>query len=199
MEKTALEPLTEKNSLLLLIDYQPAMFKGIGSGNRTLIRDSAVAAATAAKILDIPVVLSSISPKLNGEIIPAISGLFANQETFARKLPSFDAFEDENLLAAVRESHSRKIVIPGLWTSMCFAFTALHGVREGLDVYGLFDASGDATPDSHRFGIKRMIQAGVIPITWITLVSEWMHDWANPKAGELMKNVYSRYEATLGM
>jgi hypothetical protein len=30
------------------------------------------------------------------------------------------------------------------------------------------------------------------------LVSEWMHDWNNPKAGELVKEVYSQYGALIG-
>jgi hypothetical protein len=32
-----------------------------------------------------------------------------------------------------------------------------------------------------------------------SLVSEWMHDWDNPKAGELVKEVYSRYGAMIGL
>lgn len=199
MNESKLELLTPKNSALLLVDYQPAMFKGIGSGNRTLIRNAAIAAAKAASILEIPVVLSSIDPELNGDVISDIASLFPNQKIFSRKLPSFDAFEDDNTWQAVKKTKASKLVVAGLWTSMCFAFTALHALRENMDVYGLMDAAGDATPDAHTYGVKRMTQAGVAPITWITLVSEWMHDWQNPKAGKLMEEVYSKYEATLGM
>lgn len=55
------------------------------------------------------------------------------------------------------------------------------------------DAAGDSTPDAHKYGIQRMLQAGVLTITVGSLVSEWMHDWGNPKAGELVKEVYSWY------
>jgi nicotinamidase-related amidase len=48
------------------------------------------------------------------------------------------------------------MVISGLWTSMCFCYTALHAVKEGYDVYGLMDAAGDSTHDAHKYGIKRM-------------------------------------------
>jgi hypothetical protein len=44
-----------------------------------------------------------------------------------------------------------------------------------------------------------MIQAGVIPITMESLISEWMHDRNNPKAGELVENVYSHYGAMIGL
>ena len=81
---------------------------------------------------------------------------------------------------------------------MCFAYSAIHAIREGYDIYGLIDAAGDSTFDAHEYGVDRMMQAGVIPITLESLVSEWMHDWMNPKAGELIKEVYSKYGAMIG-
>ena len=59
--------------------------------------------------------------------------------------------------------------------------------------------AGDSTDAAHKFGIKRMLQAGVIPITVESLVSEWMHDWGNPKSGEAVKEVYSKYGAQIGL
>jgi nicotinamidase-related amidase len=194
-----LELLTAKNSVLALVDYQPSMFRGVASGDKIIIKNAAVGAAKAASILDIPVVLSSINPKGNGEFIPEIAGLFPGQEVFARKVLSFDAFEDERNWNAVKSTGKKKLVISGLWTSMCFAYSALHALKEGLDVYGLIDAAGDSTPDAHKYGVERMLQAGVIPTTLECLVSEWMHDWGNPKAGELVKEVYSKYGAMIGL
>jgi nicotinamidase-related amidase len=194
-----LELLTDKNSVLVLVDYQPAMFKGVASGDKTIMKNAAICAAKAASILGIPVVLSAINPKSNGEVISEITRLFPNQEVFARKIPNFDAFEDDRTLNAVKKIGRKKLVVSGLWTSMCFAYTALHGLKEGYEVYGLIDAAGDSTPDAHRYGVERMLQAGVIPITLESLVSEWMHEWSNPKAGELVREVYSKYGAMIGL
>jgi nicotinamidase-related amidase len=194
-----LELLTDKNSVLALVDYQPSMFKGVASGDKTIIRNAAFCAAKAASILKIPVILSTINPRSNGEFIAEITALFPGQEVFARKVPSFDAFEDERNWDAVKRTGRKKLVISGLWTSMCFAYSALHAVKEGLEVYGLIDAAGDSTPDAHKYGIERILQAGVVPITLESLVSEWMHDWGNPRAGELVKEVYSRYGYMIGL
>jgi nicotinamidase-related amidase len=194
-----LELLTDKNSVLVLVDYQSAMFKGVASGDKTIIKNAAVCAAKAASILGIPVVLSAINPQNLGAFIPEITKLFPNQEAIARTIPSFDAFEDERTWNAFKKTGRRKLVVSGLWTSMCFAYTAIHALREGYEVYGLMDAAGDSTMDAHKFGIKRMLQVGVIPITLESLVSEWMHDWSNPKAGELVKEVYTKYGAMIGM
>lgn len=198
MDNSKLDLLTPNNSVLLLVDYQPAMFKGVGSGNRTIIKNNAVAAAKAASILGVPTVFTSIYPEGNGDFIKEITDLFPGLKVIARKMPSFDALEEDAVSAAVKAAGRKKLVVSGLWTSMCFAFTALHGLREGMDVYGLVDAAGDSTRDAHKYGITRMLQAGVIPITWETLMSEWMHDWANPKVAEL-KEVYVKYDSMLGM
>lgn len=193
------ELLTDKNSCLVLVDYQASMFKGVASGDKSIIKQAAVCAAKAASILRIPVVLSTINPKYNGECIPEIKTLFPGQKAFSRKILSFDAFEDRATWNAVKKTGRPKMVVSGLWTSMCFAYTALHGIKAGLTVYGLMDAAGDSTPDAHKYGIERMLQAGVIPITLESLVSEWMHDWANAKAGTLVKEVYSKYGAMIGL
>ena len=194
-----LELLTDKNSALVLVDYQPAMFAGVASGDKALIRTAATCAAKAAGILDVPVVLSAIGPQRNGEFIADITSLFPGKEVFARAIPSFDAFEDEPTYAAFKKTGRKKVVVSGLWTSMCFTYTALHAIRDGYEVYGLMDAAGDSTPAAHMFGIRRMIQAGVIPITVESLVSEWMHDWGNPKSMQLVKEVYSKSGAQIGL
>jgi nicotinamidase-related amidase len=180
------------------VDYQPSMFRSITSGDKAIIKTAAVCAAKAAKILGIPVVLSSINPKLNGDFIQEVASVFPNQEVYARKMPSFDAFEDEATLNAFKQTGRKKMVISGLWTSMCFAYTAIHAIREGYEVHGLIDAAGDSTLEAHRYEIKRMLQVGVVPNTLECLVSEWMHDWNNPKAAELVKEVYSQYDAMIG-
>jgi nicotinamidase-related amidase len=196
--KGCLELLSDKNSMLVLVDYQSTMFKGVASGDKTIIRNAAYCAAKAASILKIPVVLSAINPKNNGPFMEEVTKLFPGREAFARKVPSFDAFEDEATFNAVKAAGRKKIVISGLWTSMCFAYTAIHAIKDGYEVYGLIDAGGDSTHDAHKYGVKRMLQAGVIPITVESLVSEWMHDWANPNAGELVRDVYSRYGYMIG-
>ena len=192
MADPTLDPVTVDNSVLLLVDYQRTMFYGIGSGDRNDIMNNTVGVAKGAQILGVPVVLTSIQPEGNGEFVRQITDLFAGQKVFARTPPAFDALEDAAVAAAVRESGHRKLIVAGLWTSICMAFTALHGLRDGLEVYGVIDAAGDDTVDAHAYGVERMVQAGVVPITTMAVVSEWMHDWANPTAVDLNREFYSR-------
>jgi nicotinamidase-related amidase len=195
MNNKFLQPLDANNSVLLLIDYQPKMLYGVESGDRTLIQNNVLALAKGAQILNIPTVLTSIGEKINGQFTPEIVKMFPNTHVIARKIPGFDAFDDPEVLSAVKQTGKKQLVLSGLWTSMCFAFTAIRGLREGFDVFGVMDVAGSESIDAHNTAIQRMIQAGVVPCTWMQTVSEWMNNWNNPKAGELVKKVYSKYSA----
>jgi hypothetical protein len=108
----------DKIMILVLVDYQPSMFKSISSGDKTKIKSAAIGAAKAASILEVPVVLSAITPKAMGEFIPEITGIFPNQEVFARSIPGFDALEDERVWNAVKK--------PGIKKSSNFRIVGQH-------------------------------------------------------------------------
>jgi nicotinamidase-related amidase len=108
LKDSKLELLTDKNSALVLVDYQPAMFAGVASGDKALIRTAVTCAAKAAQILGVPVVLSAIGPQRNGDFIADVTRLFPGQEVFARAVPSFDAFEDGPTYAAFKKTGRKK-------------------------------------------------------------------------------------------
>jgi len=194
-KRTQTQTIEANESVLLLIDYQAKMLYGVESSDRTLIQNNVLALAKGAQVLNIPTILTSIGEKLNGQFMPEIVEMFPDTRVIARKMPGFDAFDDEDVLNAVNMTGKKQLVLTGLWTSMCFAFTALHGLREGFDVFGVMDAAGSESPDAHNTAVQRMIQAGVVPCTWMQTVSEWMNNWGNPKAGQLLQNVYNKYSA----
>lgn len=121
-----LEMLTAQNSVLLLVDYQPTMFKGVASGDRNAISNSAVAAAKAAKILEVPTVLTSIWLEGNGEFIKEITDLSPGQEVIARKVPGFDAFEVQALV---------RTILSKTWPSFCVFYTdpAIPWTNNGIE------------------------------------------------------------------
>ena len=194
-KRTQTQTIEANESVLLLIDYQAKMLYGVESSDRTLIQNNVLALAKGAQVLNIPTILTSIGEKLNGQFMPEIVEMFPDTRVIARKMPGFDAFDDEDVLNAVNMTGKKQLVLTGLWTSMCFAFTALHGLREGFDVFGVMDAAGSESPDAHNTAVQRMIQAGVVPCTWMQTVSEWMNNWGNPKAGQLLQDVYNKHSA----
>ena len=79
-----LELLTDRNSALVLVDYQPTMFAGVGSGDKTIIKNAAYCAAKAASILNVPVVISTINPQHKGNFITDVTKLFPARDVYSR-------------------------------------------------------------------------------------------------------------------
>ena len=52
--------LTSENSALVLIDYQPGLVDGVKSQSRETLINNVVAIAKAAKLFELPIVLSSV-------------------------------------------------------------------------------------------------------------------------------------------
>jgi len=198
MDNKFSKSLEADNSVLLLVDYQARMFWGAISHDPTCVKNNVMALAKGAEILGIPVVLTTIGAKNNGAFLSEIVAMFPNTPVIDRRVPSFDAFEDEEVLNAVKKTGRKQLVLTGLWTSMCLAITALRGLREGFEVFGVMDAAASESLDAHNMAVQRMVQAGVVPCTWMQTISEWMHSWQNPKAGELYTRVYSAYNGYFG-
>ena len=198
MENKFCKLLEANNSVLLLVDYQARMVYGIESHDRTTLKNNVMALAKGAQVLGIPTILTTINAKNNGVFLPEIVEMFPDFPVIDRKMPGFDAFDDKELLDAVKKTGRKQLVISGLWTSMCMSLTSLHGLRAGFDVFGVMDAAGSETLYAHNMAVERMIQAGVVPCTWMQTVSEWMNNWQNPKAGDMYMKVYRVYSGFFG-
>ncbi len=198
MDSKSIKLLEADTSVLLLVDYQARMFWGATSHDPTYVKNNVLALAKGAKILGIPTVLTTIGAENNGAFLPEIMEMFPKTRAIDRKVPSFNAFDDKAVSAAIKKTGRKQLVLSGLWTSMCMSITALHGLLEGYDVFGVTDAAASESLDAHNTAIARMIQAGVIPCTWMQTISEWMNSWQNPKADELYTKVYKAYNGFFG-
>jgi nicotinamidase-related amidase len=197
MENINSDFITVINSMLLLVNYQGKKLMNIGSGDKEEITNAAIASAKAAGILKVPVILTSSDAKENGEFIRGITDIFPKAEVIQRNSECIDALDDDKVLKQIRKPGREKLIISGLWTSDCFAETAIHAIKEGFDVFGLIDACGDITQERHNYGIHRMLKSGVTPITWMSLASEWMNGWSDPSEGELSEEIFGKYNAMM--
>ncbi|WP_244497530.1 isochorismatase family protein, partial [Ensifer sp. Root142] len=94
-----------------------------------------------------------------------------------------NSWDDQNVRDALAKNAAngrKKIVVSGLWTEVCnttFALSALRDVPD-YEIYMVADASGGTSADAHKYAMDRMVQAGVIPVTWQQVLLEWQRDWA---------------------
>jgi nicotinamidase-related amidase len=87
-----------QNSTPLMVDHQPQRAFGVQSHVRGLILNNAVGLATAAKVFDIPTILTTVAAEtFSGPLFPEIQEVFPEQEPFHRT--SRNAWDDEELRA----------------------------------------------------------------------------------------------------
>jgi nicotinamidase-related amidase len=169
--------ITPQNAALLLIDYQPAQVASVRSMDHDLLVKNAVSTVRTIKAFGVPVVHSTVNVAAGqGPTIPELAGLLENDKPLDRT--TVNSWEDTEFLAAVRATGRRKLIFCALWTEVCMAFTALDALREGYEVYPVVDAIGGTSPEAHRAGLERVIQAGGQPISWVSLACELQRDWA---------------------
>jgi nicotinamidase-related amidase len=168
--------LTPEDSALLLIDHQGAQFANLHSHEPQLVVNNVVALAKTAKLLGVPTVLTTVVAARSGNIIGGIQSVFPDQQPIDRTF--INAWQDTKLVAAVKKTGRKKLVMAGLWTEVCVAMPAIQAQGEGFDVYVVSDASGGVSVEAHAMAMDRMIQAGIKPITWLAVLCEWQRDWA---------------------
>jgi nicotinamidase-related amidase len=170
--------LTPQNAALLLIDYQSAQLAAVHSMDRELLLKNAVSTVRTIKTFGIPVVHSTVNVASGRgkPTLPELADLLADDKPLDRT--TVNSWEDIEFLRAVHATGRRKLIICALWTEICMAFTALDALHEGYEVYPVVDAIGGTSPEAHRAGLDRVIQAGAQPITWVSLACELQRDWA---------------------
>lgn len=169
--------LDPDESVILIIDEQPAMFFA-AEGKRESVMNNVVGLAKTARSFNVPCILSTVeSKKFSGELYSKIKSLYPKVTPIDRT--SINAWEDNNFKRAVSETGKKKLIIAGLWTEACVTFPALSALEEGYQVYIVTDACAGVSKEAHDMAIIRMAQAGAVPVTWMQVLLEFQKDWSN--------------------
>ncbi|MCM2279003.1 MAG: isochorismatase family protein [Oligoflexia bacterium] len=202
MTKAAAQPgkslLDPTNHTLILIDYQPQMAFATRSIDIGLLRNNAAVVANAAKEFKVSTIVTAIATHtFSGPTFSEISEAHPGSEILERT--SMNCWEDRNVVNAVNGFNKPKIVLAGLWTSVCIADPALSAIEQGFEVYAIADACGDVTDEAHNRAMERMIQVGVRPLTSITYILELQRDWARTETYDALTGVIKRYGGGYGL
>ncbi len=168
--------LTPEESVLVLIDHQPFQFANLNSHEPTMIVNNVVGLAKAAKVYDVPTILTTVLEERGGLLIQGIQDVFPEQKPIDRTF--INTWQDRRVVDAVKATGRKKLILAGLWTEICLAMPAIQAAGEGFEVYAVTDASGGVSAEAHDMAVRRMVQAGVVPITWLAVMGEWQRDWA---------------------
>jgi nicotinamidase-related amidase len=188
--------LTPDNCVVALIDLQPQMLFGVANFDRQTIINYNVALSKAARVFDVPVVLTTVETKsFSGNLWPQIQAVFPGQTPIERS--TMNSWDDQNFVAAIEKSGRKKIVVSGLWTEICVALPTIQAIADGYEVYVVEDCCGDVSALAHDNAMKRVVQAGAKPVTSLQVILEWQRDWAFRETYDavmdIAKNHYGAY------
>ena len=199
MNNPKTEVLTPQNSQLIFIDHQPQMAFGVQSIDRQTLKNNTVALAKAAKIFGVPTVITTVETEsFSGHTYPELLAVFPDAPLLERT--SMNSWDDQKVRDALKNNGRKKIIVAGLWTEVCnttFALSAMHDAD--YEIYMVADASGGTTKEAHDYAMQRMIQAGVVPMTWQQVLLEWQRDWKNRDTYDAVMNLVKEHSGAYGM
>ncbi|HRD69389.1 MAG TPA: hydrolase [Legionella sp.] len=193
-----IELLTPQNSVLLLIDYQPEMMFGVANIDRQNLKNNLIALAKSAKLFSVPTLITSVETEsFSGYVCPELLDVFPNNDVIERtSMNSWDSAEVRNSIINTKRT---KLLLGGLWTEVCINMCAFSAMQDGFELYVIEDACGGTSEVAHRASMDRMIQAGVIPLTWQQVLLEWQRDWARKNTYDGAMDIVKEHSGAYGM
>jgi nicotinamidase-related amidase len=180
--------LTPTDHTLIMIDFQSQMAFATKSIDPVILRNNAALVANAARIFNVSVIPTTVAEKtFSGPMFEEIHAAFPKAKFLDRT--SMNTWEDKAVIEEVNRIGKGRIVLAGLWTSVCIVGPALSALDQGFEVYVIADACGDVSDEAHERAIDRMVQAGARPMTSVQYLLELQRDWARAET----------YEATTGL
>lgn len=193
-----IELLTPQNSTLLIIDHQPQMAFGVVSIDRQTLKNNVVALLKSAKVFKVPTILTSVETEsFSGYMWPEILEVFPDNDVLERT--SMNSWDDQKVRDAVAATGRKKLILSGLWTEVCINMCAFSAMADDYELYVVEDACGGTSEMAHRASMDRMIQAGVVPVTWQQVLLEWQRDWARKETYNTTIAVVKEHSGAYGM
>jgi nicotinamidase-related amidase len=200
MTDPKLDLLTPANSQVIFIDQQPQMAFGVQSVDRQALKNNVVALAKAAKVFGVPATITTVEElSFSGHTYPELLAVYPEHPILERT--SMNAWDDRKVRDALAaEAGRKKLVVSGLWTEVCNNSFALSAMLEGgYEIYMVEDASGGTSKAAHDYAMLRMIQAGVVPVTWQQVMLEWQRDWARKATYDAVVAIVQEHSGAYGM
>lgn len=186
------------DAVVLLLDHQTGLFQTVKDVPVRDLRANTVALAKIAEQAKMPIIYTASEPGgPNGPIMEELAAAAPSAKYVGRK-GEVSAWDNADFVEAVEATGRKTLVMAGVWTSVCVAFPALQAKADGYKVFTVMDASGDVSEMAYEVTLARMTQAGIIPLTTNTFLSESHRTWNRPDAaqwGALYSELVPNYHA----
>ncbi len=129
-----------------------------------------------AEELHVPIVISEQYPKGLGQTVLPLR----TSKAHTIDKVHFSCQRDQPFAAHWHSLERPQVVIAGIETHVCVLQTALDMKDAGLEVFVVVNAVSSRHEGDHRYGLKRMKQAGVQLVTAEMVFFEWVEQAGTP-------------------
>jgi nicotinamidase-related amidase len=189
-----------EDTALLLIDHQIGTMQLIKNISLDVVKRHTLALAQTAKILNLPVVLtSSQEENMQGVLLPELQEIVP--EAFAARVKRagiVNAWNDPNFKNAVAATGRKNLIMAGVTTSVCLVFPAIDAVQAGYNVQAVMDASGSPSDLAEEMSRRRMEKAGVVLTATDTTMAELAQDWSTPTGQQIIQVMFQNVLPPIG-
>ena len=190
--------LTPTDHLLIMIDFQSQMAFATKSIDAVSLRNNAALVANAAAGFKVPTILTTVAAKsFSGPMFEEITSAFPKAKLLDRT--SMNTWEDAAVIEEVNRIGKSRIILCGLWSSVCIVGPALSALEQGFEVGVIGDACGDVSEEAHERAMERMVQARAQPMTSLQYLLELQRDWARAGTYELTTGIAKKLGGAYGL
>ena len=183
---------------LIMIDFQSQMSFATKSIDAVLLRNNAALVANAAAGFKVSTILTTVAEKtFSGPMYEEITDAFPGKALIDRT--SMNTWEDAVVIDEVNAIGKKRLVLCGLWTSVCIVGPALSALEQGFEVYVIADACGDVSDEAHERAMERMVQAGARPMTSLQYILELQRDWARVETYDMTTGFAKKFGGAYGL
>lgn len=164
---------------LIILDHQDNLLGKLATATRKDIAERTIALIRLADACGIPILLTSVqSDPFRGDIPSYLLNLGSTQTEIRRT--QINCWDDVGFVDKVKESQRERLLFAGLCTETAVSLAALTALELGHEAFLVTDATATISPEAHRVAIRRMIQAGVVPVTWRQVLFEMYRGSGGP-------------------
>ena len=171
--------------LFVQVDVQERLFPHIA--DHEALEQNLVTLIKGLQLHEIPFIINEQYKKGIGETIASLRELTDDYPHFEKT--TFSCCGQEDGMAAIKASGKKYVILAGIETHVCVLQTAMDLLEAGLQPVLVTDCVNSRKAKDKETAIARMVQAGVIPTTYESLLFELTVNAKNPVFKEISKLV----------
>ncbi|AXH15921.1 YcaC-related amidohydrolase [Malaciobacter mytili LMG 24559] len=173
------------DALFCLVDVQERLFPHIR--NNEELEKNLLILVKGLQLHEIPFVINEQYKKGIGETIPSLKELVDEYPHFEKT--TFSCCKNEPTLDAIKDLKRKFVIVAGIETHVCVLQTCIDLLEAGLQPVLVTDCVSSRKENDTKVAIDRLVQAGVIPTTYESLLFELTVNAKHPVFKEISQLV----------